>query len=393
MERRFLSITFFLIMVYLANSHSYVLKSANWNWLNQTPKIVQIWINPNCQDDPSAFPPSTQRQAIQNAMNTWTGVETNFAFEYATSSNVTDYTENDQNDFFWFDGQHPEDPAILAETWPWDPYPPVTEFDVAFFDNHVWSTGSTPGANQYDVESVALHELGHVLGLADVDPPSSAVMLKEIVDPQQVKRILDDDDIDGMKAIYGLVVTNPNGSDIWYIGTSYNVTWGHDGVSGNVNIVLNRNYPDENGWTKIFSDTPNDGIQPWTPTVPPSDNSRIRLESVDNYSLVYDVSDADFTIAGYTVTYPTYPGIHWFLGQERTITWTSVGNPGNVNIEINRSYPSANWETLVYNIPDNGSYTWTVAGVTSTTCRIKVRSVSSADNCAISKHNFEIVLP
>lgn len=355
MERHMLIITFVNILICYCISEAYELKKANWNWFEGTRKVVYIWINPNCEPDPSAQPPTTQRQAIQNAMSTWCDVETNFVFEYATSSNVEDYTENGQNDFFWYDGQHPEDPSILAETWPWNPYPPdITEIDCAFFDNHVWSTSSTPGEGQYDVESIALHELGHVLGLWDVAPPSSAVMCK-VIDAQELKRNLTTDDMNGMKAIYGLVMDEPNGSEIWYIDTSYDITWDYDGVDENVDILLNRFYPSDT-WIPIISDILNEGTYDWTPTEPPRPSTcRIRVRSNDN-NFVYDDSDANFTIGGYQVTQPSAPGITWLTGEYEYITWLTAGNTGLVNIRINRNYPTGEWDDVALGASDNRSF-------------------------------------
>jgi len=54
--RAFMSVILFT-MISFEMSIAYELKTANWNWLEETPKTVHIWINPNCSDDPSAYPP------------------------------------------------------------------------------------------------------------------------------------------------------------------------------------------------------------------------------------------------------------------------------------------------------------------------------------------------
>ncbi|KAH8490071.1 hypothetical protein H0E87_022552, partial [Populus deltoides] len=62
-----------------------------------------------------------------------------------------------------------------------------------------WS--ANPAMDQIDLESVAVHEIGHLLGL-DHSSDSNAVMYSKIP-PGTVKRDLAQDDIDGIHALYG----------------------------------------------------------------------------------------------------------------------------------------------------------------------------------------------
>lgn len=262
---------------------------------------------------------------------------------------------------------------------------------MVFYDSlFVWSTSTPPDSGQIDVESLALHELGHVLGLAH--STTSGAVMEEGYDLGDVES-LTDDDRDGMRAIYGLVVNNPNGSNTWNVGTSYNITWGHDGVSDSVNILLNRNYPNVSGWKKIYSITLNDGIQPWTPTVPPDDSCRIRVES-DSNTFVYDVSDANFTVAGYTVTSPNDSGVVWRVDENRLITWTSLGVTGGVDILLIRNYPDVSRvDTLFSNTSNDGFQLWTVTSPLSWHCRIKVQNDNDDNNYDISDNDFRIAPP
>ncbi|TVL92991.1 matrixin family metalloprotease [Streptomyces sp. SAJ15] len=70
---------------------------------------------------------------------------------------------------------------------------------VHFDDSeHNWSIGAA--VNSFDVETVALHELGHILGLAHTSA-SGAVMLP-MVSSNSTKRALTQDDIDGVRSLY-----------------------------------------------------------------------------------------------------------------------------------------------------------------------------------------------
>ncbi|TLM74526.1 matrixin family metalloprotease [Pseudarthrobacter sp. NamB4] len=77
---------------------------------------------------------------------------------------------------------------------------------VHFDDSeHVWSVGAAPSA--FDIETVALHEFGHIVGLAH-SSVANAVMAPT-VSSNFTKRALTQDDIDGFRALY------PAAPDAW----------------------------------------------------------------------------------------------------------------------------------------------------------------------------------
>jgi hypothetical protein len=70
---------------------------------------------------------------------------------------------------------------------------------VHFDDSeHAWAIGAVPGA--FDIETVALHEIGHIVGLGH-SVVAGAVMLSGIA-PNSTKRRLTRDDVDGFNRIY-----------------------------------------------------------------------------------------------------------------------------------------------------------------------------------------------
>lgn len=75
---------------------------------------------------------------------------------------------------------------------------------------HTWAIGAVPGA--FDVETVALHEIGHILGLAHSNV-AGAIMFPSI-GSNRTNRVLTQDDISGVQSLYGTppptMVTCPN---------------------------------------------------------------------------------------------------------------------------------------------------------------------------------------
>ena len=66
-------------------------------------------------------------------------------------------------------------------------------------EEHVWVDGAFP--NGFDIETVAMHEIGHTLGLLHSDDPN-AIMAPTVAD-NVTKRRLQRDDLVGIRRLYG----------------------------------------------------------------------------------------------------------------------------------------------------------------------------------------------
>lgn len=89
-------------------------------------------------------------------------------------------------------------PGVLAYT-ALKTYGPHGECDIVFNDNINWYCGTgTPGWNKYDIETVCLHEMGHLIGFAH-SSTTQAVMYAYY---SNVRRDLHSDDIAGLQANY-----------------------------------------------------------------------------------------------------------------------------------------------------------------------------------------------
>jgi matrixin/putative peptidoglycan binding protein len=137
-------------------------------------------------------------QAVRNAFSTWASV-VNFTFtEVAPGANpdvLIGWRPANDPDHNMVGGvlAHADFPpgcSVVTNTLP----KPV-HFDDT---EHTWNIGAAP--NTFDVETVALHELGHILGLAHSNVAGSVMFPS--VSSNFTKRALTQDDIDGIRSLY-----------------------------------------------------------------------------------------------------------------------------------------------------------------------------------------------
>jgi hypothetical protein len=159
-------------------------------WPGPDPMGEDYRINPANGDGLDA---AAVRDAVISAGTTWSNVSTaDFTFGYGGTCAATDYGHNGVNEVVW---RHVENSSAIAKSYRWFYPETIVEVDIVFNDAYLWTTGSGPG---YDVESVALHEMGHWLSLGH-SSGSAAVMYPYY---QGVRRALHQDDIEGISWIY-----------------------------------------------------------------------------------------------------------------------------------------------------------------------------------------------
>jgi hypothetical protein len=166
-----------------------------------------------------------------------------------------------------------------------------------------------------------------------------------------------------------ITVVRPNGGERWQIGSQQGIVWTSENTSGNVDIFLSRD--NSTTWTPLASNTPDDGAYTWTVMGPASASCVIKVMDVNGG--VMDVSDGLFEISvrpEITIFAPN-GNEDWRMESQQEIRWQALNISGQVSIYLTRDN-GANWEPIVNNTPNTGSYTWIVTGPSSDKCYMQV---------------------
>ncbi|XP_059670923.1 metalloendoproteinase 3-MMP-like [Cornus florida] len=141
------------------------------------------------------FAPNTRMDAIGSVMRAfdkWASA-THFTFaptqDYANADLTISFHSGDQGDDHAFDGAG----RTLAHAWA------PTDGRFHFDADETWSDGATSDA--FDLGTVALHEIGHLLGL-DHSSVENAIMYAGIA--SGITKGLHEDDIMGIKVLYNV---------------------------------------------------------------------------------------------------------------------------------------------------------------------------------------------
>ncbi len=191
----------------------------------------------------------------------------------------------------------------------------------------------------------------------------------------------------------GIIVTAPNGGDVWTAGTSRKITWEAGGVDS-----FNIEYTTDGGttWTKVASgvNAADTNVFEWTIPATISERCLIRVSDANN-SGISDVSDNAFAIknpASIKVTAPN-GGEKFAPGKTVAITWTFTGLT-----ELYLEYSAdggTNWKEIAGGVKAaDGAYAWGIPDVSSTNCLVRISnsydmSVSDVSDAVFTVASFQ----
>ncbi len=143
---------------------------------------------------------SSGHSMVDAAARTWSAASS-FNFVDAGSCSTTNFYSDGHNDIFWSPYLLPY--GVLAGTSTVQSGSTIIECDVCFNDAsyNIWGDGA---GGTLDIETIALHELGHWLKLGDLYGPGDAgKVMYGFGEPGERRRSLNEDDAAGIRWIYG----------------------------------------------------------------------------------------------------------------------------------------------------------------------------------------------
>ena len=169
-----------------------------------------------------------------------------------------------------------------------------------------------------------------------------------------------------------VILTSPNGGELWPVGMQYPITWQSVGAVSN---DLKLEYSTDNFSTvhTIAGSVPNTGEFLWTVPDDMSDTVRVRL--TDNQrAQITDTSDLTFaiTLPRIIVTSPN-GGEIVSVGDVENIVWQPLGAiSNNLKIEYSKDNFASDVVQIAQGVPNTGTYAWTVPDDRSATLRVRI---------------------
>ena len=149
-----------------------------------------------------------QRKTLATALRVWSSVA---RVRFSETPFANQPRSIDIN-FCPFSTCFPGSPFLAFAFFPSPPNSESVAGDMFINDDFQWEIGNSLGFAAFDLTYIGVHESGHSLGLFHSDNPNSVMF--PFVGSQQVFTGFDQDDIDGILSLYG-VVPEPTTLLLW----------------------------------------------------------------------------------------------------------------------------------------------------------------------------------
>ncbi|HRK73481.1 MAG TPA: T9SS type A sorting domain-containing protein [Rhodothermales bacterium] len=188
---------------------TYGLDSRKWPG---TPASVTYMINGSSISGTDNADVSNARTAVENAIDTWNNMLTTnnipFSFVKGGTTTATAIGNNDTNEIV-FNGASFTSGAggTLAVNWNWFSTTTgiISESDIDFDNADNWDDSGSPSSGEQDIETVALHELGHTTHIYDYynQQLDNTKVMYGFSASGTTKRTLHSSEAEALKGLYG----------------------------------------------------------------------------------------------------------------------------------------------------------------------------------------------
>jgi len=164
---------------------------------------VNYVINPS---NPQNLDEGFVTSAISTSAETWDAATSKelmndvYVVDYSASYGIQNY----KNTLAF--GNYPTEGVIAVTSIWWNPATKaIVEFDILFDTDFTWGD-ATIDATKMDLQNIAVHELGHGVGLGDIYDTvcSDVTMYGYSTEGETKKRSLEQADIKGLQTLYGI---------------------------------------------------------------------------------------------------------------------------------------------------------------------------------------------
>ena len=237
------------------------------------------------------------------------------------------------------------------------------------------------GANWISIVKNFTNTNQYVWTLPAVETATALVRVSDASDGQPV----DQSDASFWITASSLTITAPNGGETWFSGNQHQISWQYSGDISFVSIE----YSSDNGanWGVVVSVAPNTGSFVWQIPAISAQTALIRVTNIIN-GAPQDVSDAVFSIAGAGLSLTTPNGGEtYFPGTAQDIKWNTIGQVGFVRLSF---YYDNDSLLIAERAPNDGSYSWVVPNIQTTTGRIQISDADNKTSYDFSDNSFSI---
>lgn len=189
-----------------------------------------------------------------------------------------------------------------------------------------------------------------------------------------------------------VTVKSPKEGDVWMIGSQNSISWSSDDCNGVQSANISLSIDGGSSWSSLASGLAGSGTYLWN--IPSdinlvSSNVKVRINATDPSGNVGSTQSALFTLGEINAPIVSLSnpngGEVWEGGTYETISWVATDASGNENIKINLSLTTdggVNWEHIVDDLSNTGSYLWMVNNIPTNSAKIKIVATDLSKNSA-----------